>query len=135
MLEHRSPGPEEVRPAEGRSHRLVLSNARKGPREIHRAKGTRSAARKDSMTNGNASIAVMGIAMKPLPSAIDQFVKAQKTIAITELWERDAESAASPYGSHWYRAVAAMLRSGRVAAKDSGFPNRTDINRICKEAN
>src|SRR5260370_41798722 len=28
-----------------------------------------------------------------------------------------------------------MLRSGRVAAKDSGFPNRTDINRICKEAN
>jgi hypothetical protein len=77
----------------------------------------------------------MGIAMKRLPAAVEQFVRAQQTIAITELWETNAESAASPYGSHWYRAVAAMLRSDRVAAKDSGFPNRTDINRICKEAN
>jgi hypothetical protein len=77
----------------------------------------------------------MGITMKRLPAAVEQFVKAQQTIAITELWEANAESAASPYGSHWYRAVAAMLRSGRVAAKDSGFPNRTDVNRICKEAN
>jgi hypothetical protein len=77
----------------------------------------------------------MGIHMKRLPAAVEQFVKAQQTIAIPELWEANAESAASPYGSHWYRAVAAMLRSGRVAAKDSGFPNRTDINRICKEAN
>lgn len=77
----------------------------------------------------------MGIAMKRLPAAVEQFVRAQQTIAITQLWEANAESAASPYGSHWYRAVAAMLRSGRVAAKDSGFPNRTDINRICKEAN
>jgi hypothetical protein len=73
--------------------------------------------------------------MKRLPAAVEQFVKAQQTIAIPELWEANAESAASPYGSHWYRAVAAMLRSGRVAAKDSSFPNRTDINRICKEAN
>jgi hypothetical protein len=77
----------------------------------------------------------MGITMKRLPAAVEQFVKAQQTIAISELWETNAESAASPYGSHWYRAVAAMLRSGRVAAKDSGFPNRTDSNRICKEAN
>jgi len=28
-----------------------------------------------------------------------------------------------------------MLLSGRVAAKDDGFPNMTDVNRICKEAN
>jgi hypothetical protein len=73
--------------------------------------------------------------MKRLPATVEQFVKAQQTITISELWEANAESAASPYGSHWYRAVAAMLRSGRVAAKDSDFPNRTDINRICKEAN
>src|ERR1700733_12063707 len=73
--------------------------------------------------------------MKRLPATVEQFVKAQQTIAISELWEANAESAASPYGSHWYRAVAAMLRSCRVTAKDSGFPNRTDINRICKEAN
>lgn len=71
-----------------------------------------------------------GINMKQLPAAVEHFVKAQQTIAITELWEANAESAASPYGNHRYRAVAAMLRSGRVAAKDSGFPNRTDINRI-----
>jgi hypothetical protein len=77
----------------------------------------------------------MAITMKRLPAAVEQFVKAQQTIAITELRKTNAGSAASPYGSYWYRAVAAMLRSGRVAAKDSGFPNRTDINRICKEAN
>jgi hypothetical protein len=73
--------------------------------------------------------------MKQLPAAVEQFVNVQQTIAISELWEANAAPAASPYGSHWYRAVAAMLRSGRVAAKDSGFPNRTNINRICKEAN
>src|SRR5687767_12252333 len=73
--------------------------------------------------------------MKPPPIAIEQFVKAQKTIAIAELRETAGELAASPYGSYWYRAVAAMLRSGRVAAKADGSPNRTDINRICKEAN
>src|SRR6266508_6295569 len=77
----------------------------------------------------------MGTIMKPLPNAVDQFVKVQKTIAITELWEANAESEMSPYGSHWYRAVAAMLCSGRVAAKADSFPNRTSINRICKEAN
>lgn len=87
----------------------------------------------DDSTGG--SFAEMGITMKRLPAAVEEFVKAQQTIAITELWGASAESATSPYGSHWYRAVAAMLRSGRVAANDSGFPNRTDINRICKEAN
>ena len=73
--------------------------------------------------------------MKPLPSAIEQFVKSQNTIAIAELREANAEAEDSPYGSYWYRAVAAMLRSGRVAAKANGAPNRTDINRMCKEAN
>ena len=77
----------------------------------------------------------MGINMKPLPNAVEQFVKAQKTIAINELWETNGDSLASPYDSHWYRAVAAMLRSGRVAAKADGTANRTDVNRICKEAN
>ncbi len=77
----------------------------------------------------------MGINMKPLPNAVDQFVKAQTTIATAVLWERNGDSFASPYGSHWYRAVAAMLRSGRVTAKADGNANRTEINRICKEAN
>jgi hypothetical protein len=73
--------------------------------------------------------------MKPLPAALEQFVKQQNTVPIAQLRKDDGSTKPSPYGSHWYRAVAAMLRSDRVAAKDSGFPNRTDINRICKEAN
>jgi hypothetical protein len=28
-----------------------------------------------------------------------------------------------------------MLLSGRIAPKNDGFPNMTDVNRICKEAN
>ncbi len=77
----------------------------------------------------------MGISMRPLPSAIEQFVTEQDTIVIAELCREDAEPPFSPYGSYWYRAVAAMLWSGRVAANANGSPNRTDVNRICKEAN
>ncbi len=77
----------------------------------------------------------MGTIMKPLPSAIEQFVTAQKTIAVAELCKDDGEAEVSPYGSCWYCAVAAMLCSGRVSAKMNGQPNRTDLNRICKEAN
>ncbi|MSU76838.1 MAG: hypothetical protein EXS16_01960 [Gemmataceae bacterium] len=73
--------------------------------------------------------------MKPLPSVIERFVKKQNTIPITDLLKPDAEPPFSPYGSYWFRAVAAMLRSGRVAAKSNDSPNLTDVNRICKEAN
>ena len=74
--------------------------------------------------------------MKSLPDSIQQFVKQQKTVPISQLWkDRGAAAEPSPYGSHWYRAVTAMLLSGRVAAKTNGFPNFTDINRLCKEAN
>jgi len=73
--------------------------------------------------------------MKPLPSTIERFVEAQQTIAISELDDGDVEVGDSPYGVYWYRAIAAMLLSGRVAVTSSRLPNRTDINRICKEAN
>ena len=72
--------------------------------------------------------------MKPLPLGAEQLVKVQDTIAISMPYKQEAESVISPIGSHWYRVVAAMLLSGRVAAKMDGSPNRTDRNRICKEA-
>ena len=72
--------------------------------------------------------------MKSLPESIQQFVNHQKTVSVCQLWKDDGPET-SPYGSHWYRAVTAMLLSGRVAAKRGGFPNFTDVNRLCKEAN
>ena len=73
--------------------------------------------------------------MKSLPDSIQKFVKQQKTVPVRQLWKGDNAPATSPYGSYWYRAVAAMLLAGRVAAKRGGFPNFTDVNRLCKEAN
>lgn len=69
-----------------------------------------------------------------LPASIGAFVEVQHTVAV----ERITDSVASrsfPYGHYWQRAVAAMLLSGRVKPKQDGSPNRTDVNRICKEAN
>jgi hypothetical protein len=40
-----------------------------------------------------------------------------------------------PYGSYWYRAVACILLSGRVQAKQDGTPNMTDVKRVGMEAN
>jgi hypothetical protein len=40
-----------------------------------------------------------------------------------------------PYSEYWRRAVAGMLLSGRVKPKNDAAPNRTDLNRICKESN
>jgi hypothetical protein len=69
-----------------------------------------------------------------LPSSVQSFVEGQRTLPLAKLFE-DYDAPAYPYGEYWRRAVAAMLLSGRIAAKDDGLPNKTDINRICKEAN
>ncbi len=69
-----------------------------------------------------------------LPGSIRDFVERQATLPLERLFE-DRDTAFYPYGEYWRRAVAAMLLSGRVAAKADGFPNMTDVNRICKEAN
>ena len=69
-----------------------------------------------------------------LPSSIRSFVERQTTLPFANLFE-DSDAPVCPYGEYWRRAVAAMLLSGRIAAKGDGFPNKTDVNRICKEAN
>jgi hypothetical protein len=71
-----------------------------------------------------------------LPGAIRDFIERQATLSLESLFEdEDSDTTLYPYCEYWRRAVAAMLLSGRIAAKDDGFPNMTDVNRICKEAN
>jgi hypothetical protein len=62
------------------------------------------------------------------------FVERQTTLPFANLFENN-DTPVYPYGEYWRRAVAAMLLSGRIAAKGDGFANKTDVNRICKEAN
>ena len=69
-----------------------------------------------------------------LPDPIRDFVERQVTLPLEILFE-GSDTPFYPYGEYWRRAVAAILLSGRIAAKDDGFPNMTDVNRICKEAN
>src|SRR5205809_1888718 len=69
-----------------------------------------------------------------LPRSLRDFVERQQTVPIERLI-RNSRRPSYPYCEYWRRAVAAMLLSGRVAAKDDGFLNMTDVNRICKEAN
>jgi hypothetical protein len=69
-----------------------------------------------------------------LPGSIRDFVERQATLPLESLFE-DSDTPSYPYCEYWRRAVAAMLLSGRIAAKNDGFPNMTDVNRICKEAN
>jgi len=72
--------------------------------------------------------------MATVPPSIQSFVERQKTMPVGTLC-KDSGPPTYPYAEYWRRAVAAMLLSGRVAAKNNGFPNMTDVNRICKEAN
>ena len=69
-----------------------------------------------------------------LPGSIRDFVERQTRLPLESLFE-DSELPSYPYCEYWRRAVAAMLLSGRIAAKDDSFPNMTDVKRICKEAN
>ncbi len=72
---------------------------------------------------------------KRLPKQIQAFVEQQHTVPVAKLFQNDLAESPSPYGSYWYRAVACMLLSGRVQPKQDGYPNRTELNRLCKEAN
>jgi hypothetical protein len=69
------------------------------------------------------------------PDSVQEFVGRQTTLPVSELWKPDPKALFLPYGSYWYRAVACMLLGGRVSPKSDGYPNRTDINRVCEEAN
>lgn len=70
-----------------------------------------------------------------LPMTIHDFIKRQTTVPVAELRASELEECPSPYASYWYRAVVCILLSGRVNPKADGLPNKTDVNRICKEAN
>ena len=71
----------------------------------------------------------------PLPESLGRFVARQTTGPVADLWDGAREERHSPCGSYWYRAVACILLSGRVHAKNDGAPNMTDVNRVGKEAN
>ncbi len=70
-----------------------------------------------------------------LSSSLRDFAGRQTTVAVADVALATPEDQFSPYGRYWYRAVACLMLSGRVAAKDNGEPNRTDATRVCKEAN
>ncbi|MFM9964043.1 MAG: hypothetical protein ACKV2Q_22805 [Planctomycetaceae bacterium] len=70
------------------------------------------------------------------PDSVRAFVATWKTVALSELWpDAVLEEAESMYSQYWYRAVAAMALSGRVAPTNEGRPNKTEGLRLCKEAN
>jgi hypothetical protein len=71
--------------------------------------------------------------VKRLPDSVFAFVRDQTTQVVSPPAESPEEEY-SPYGSWWYRAVAGLLLAGRVSPKMDDNPNRTEINRICKEA-
>jgi hypothetical protein len=73
--------------------------------------------------------------MSQLPRTIQDFIEQQTTVLVANFFPDDPEEELSPYARYWYRAIACMLLSGRVAPKADGYPNRTDVNRLCKEAN
>lgn len=75
------------------------------------------------------------MAQTSIPESLQRFVDRQTTLPVTDLWDGDRQGRCSPYGSYWYRAVACILLSGRVHAKNDGAPNMTDVNRVGKEAN
>lgn len=67
---------------------------------------------------------------------VQEFASQWKTVQLEELWpDADLAKAESMYSQYWYRAVAAMVLSGRVAATYEGRVNKTDGMRLCKEGN
>jgi hypothetical protein len=65
-----------------------------------------------------------------LPASIAQFVQDRVTIPLPD------QTPEFPYSAFWWKAVSCALLSGRVRAKvEKGLPNRTDLDRLCKQAN
>ncbi len=70
-----------------------------------------------------------------IPKSISQFVEQQSTKPVENFSPESAEPSGIPYTEYWRRAIALMLLSGRVSAKNDGTPNQTDAHRFGKEAN
>ncbi len=60
---------------------------------------------------------------------LKQFIARQKTIPAPE------EEIQYPYSEYWLKAVVYILLSGRVKTRTDGYPNKTDIDRVCRQAN
>lgn len=70
------------------------------------------------------------------PKFVREFVTQWKTVPLqTLLPDVDISKEESLYSQYWYRAVAGMLLSGRVAATYESRVNKTDGLRLCKEGN
>jgi len=65
-----------------------------------------------------------------LPESWLKLVRSQETMPAVE------EEASYPYSEYYWKAVACVLLSGRVRARqEDGQPNRSELDRFCKEAN
>lgn len=71
---------------------------------------------------------------RELPASIRAFVDAQTTVDVERIPDA-AGPVVFPYSEYWRRATAGILLSGRIKPKNDAAPNRTDLNRVCKEAN
>ncbi len=60
---------------------------------------------------------------------LKQFIALQKTIPAPD------EESQYPYSEYWVKAVLCILLSGRVKTRTDGYPNKTDIDRVCRQAN
>jgi hypothetical protein len=70
-----------------------------------------------------------------LPPSVHEFVERQTAVPVDSIWKVDPATLFSPYGAWWYRAIACLLLSGRIGPKYATSPSKTDVNRVCKEAN
>ncbi len=70
-----------------------------------------------------------------IPDSLHGFIERQQTMPVADIWNVDRALQRAPYGGSWSRAVDRILLSGRVQATFDGTPNRTDVNRVGKEAN
>jgi len=60
---------------------------------------------------------------------LKQFIARQETIPAPE------EKLQCPYSEYWIKAIVYILLSGRVKTRTDGYPNRTEIDRVCRQAN
>ena len=73
--------------------------------------------------------------MKKLPASIQTFFEGLETKPVSSATQEKTVPKELSYRLYYWKAVAGMLLSGRVKATNGKSPNKTDVERICKEAN
>ena len=88
------------------------------------------------MTRKRKEVAQLPASSTLMPASVRDFVNKWTTVPVAILWpDMPVGESCSIYSESWYRAVAAMMLSGRIQPTSEGRPNRTDALRFCKEAN